>query len=118
MVARGSCGLYRTGLSLPHDPPFSAASIAITLLPGRGAKGGLGGSSAGIPGPLLPGDLLGVEVSVALRFSGRGALSPHLGLARSTVLEDHHGSGDQEADRSNRERDDVAHQNAARRCQP
>src|SRR5215213_10012563 len=101
----------------PSSGPFSAGSIAITLL-GRGAKGGLGGSSAGIPGSLLPGDLFGVEASVVLRTSGQVALSPHLGIARSSVLEDHHGSRDQEADQSNRKRDDVAHQNAARRCQP
>src|SRR5215212_194380 len=109
---------YRTLSSpSPSSGPFSAGSIAITLLR-RGAGGGLGGGSPGIPDLVLRGGLFGVQPYVALRFAGQVAPSPHLGLARSTVLEDHHGSRDQKADRSNRERDDVAHQKAARRRQP
>src|SRR5215218_6143298 len=120
MAARGSCGLYRTELfSSPcaSSGPFSAGSIAITLL-GRGPEGGLGGGSPGIPDLVLPGGLFGVQPYVALHSSGQVAPFHHLGLARSIVLENHHGTRDQETDQSNRERDDVAHQNAARRCQP
>src|SRR5215210_649577 len=90
----------------------------ITLLLGRGAEGGLRGGSPRIPGPVLFGGLLGVEAYVAIGSSGRVGLTKHLRLARPPVLEEDNASSDQKADYPDRERHDVAHQDAARRSHP